>query len=41
MSVTTEIAKDVLRAAEGWFGVDKPAFSKERTAELFEEVRFR
>ena len=29
MSVATEVAENLLRAAEGWFGVDDPAFSVE------------
>ena len=33
MSITTEIADDLLRPAEGWFGIDNPILTKQRSKE--------
>jgi hypothetical protein len=41
MSITTEIADDLFRPAEGGFGINNPILTKQRSEERIEVFRFR
>ena len=41
MSITTEIADDLFRPAEGGFGINNPILTKQRSEERSEVFRFR
>src|SRR6516165_8893940 len=38
VSIAAEILEHILRATEGWFGVDNPVFAEERTQPSREEL---
>ena len=40
MSITTEIADDLFRAAEGWLGINNPILTKQCSEERSEVFRF-